>query len=200
MASLSDYEGLKQSIIDTLQRNDVDIDEHVVRFIQLCEDDLNDIDHPYFIARTTFEADAQVTLPGDLKALITLSVAGWGPVKYVSFEDFDLFNENGGSGYYYTLMGEEIFFSSQCVGSTINMTFKRNLNGLSVYNPTNWVLQNFPSAYLYGALKHASVWLVEDERLPMWDGLYNQAMASIEKDAVNRSMPLVSSMTKRKVV
>jgi hypothetical protein len=47
---------------------------------------------------------------------------------------------------------------------------------LSAENPTNVVLTEAPDLYLYGGLKHSAPFLQHDERLPMWNELFNTAL------------------------
>jgi hypothetical protein len=39
---------------------------------------------------------------------------------------------------------------------------------LAAGNPTNWLLQNHPDIYLYGALVESAPFLKDDERIPVW--------------------------------
>lgn len=47
---------------------------------------------------------------------------------------------------------------------------------LDVSNQTNWFTQYAPQAILYGSLLQAMPFLKNDERLPMWQSIYQQAM------------------------
>lgn len=47
---------------------------------------------------------------------------------------------------------------------------------LDVSNQTNWFTQYAPQAILYGSLLQAMPFLKNDERIPMWQSIYQQAM------------------------
>ncbi len=55
------------------------------------------------------------------------------------------------------------------------------LTPLSADTDTNWVLENHPDAYLYGSLVHSAPFLVEDERIAIWQGLFSNALSRIEE-------------------
>jgi hypothetical protein len=47
---------------------------------------------------------------------------------------------------------------------------------LDVSNQTNWFTQYAPQAILYGSLLQAMPFLKNDDRIPMWQSIYQQAM------------------------
>lgn len=62
---------------------------------------------------------------------------------------------------------------------TLNLDYKQRIPALSVSNTTNWLLTAFPNAYLYGALCAAQPYIINDERLPMFQALYREAVDGI---------------------
>lgn len=51
---------------------------------------------------------------------------------------------------------------------------------LSGQNPgTNWILQNHPEAYLYGALTAAAPYLMDDARVSVWGNLFTTALEDV---------------------
>jgi hypothetical protein len=51
--------------------------------------------------------------------------------------------------------------------------------GLSDSNTSNWILDYFPDAYLYGSLVHSAPYLVDDQRTQVWASLYQNAIDGI---------------------
>lgn len=47
---------------------------------------------------------------------------------------------------------------------------------------TNWVLTNHPNVYLYGALKHAALWLKDPEGSATWAEMYNEHVGRLERE------------------
>lgn len=66
----------------------------------------------------------------------------------------------------------------------IELIYRREIPALSDSNASNWVLQYYPDAYLYGALLHSAPYLTEDERLPTWTALFASAVEGINADDV----------------
>jgi hypothetical protein len=48
-----------------------------------------------------------------------------------------------------------------------------------VDTPTNVVLDTYPELYLYGALIEAEPYLVDDQRIALWKGMYDDAVTRI---------------------
>jgi hypothetical protein len=46
---------------------------------------------------------------------------------------------------------------------------------------TNWLLEDSPDVYVYGMLLNFAQYLVEDERIPMWEGSFMTAMKEMER-------------------
>jgi len=59
---------------------------------------------------------------------------------------------------------------------------------------SNWILANHPDAYLYGTALHSAPKLGNDNRLPMWDRFYSNAIKGIKRaDFEKRSSELQRS-------
>jgi hypothetical protein len=54
---------------------------------------------------------------------------------------------------------------------------------------TNWLLTSHPDVVLYGALVEAERYVMNDERVAMWEGKLNQALASLEASGQRREVP-----------
>ena len=55
--------------------------------------------------------------------------------------------------------------------------------------PTNWLLTNHPSLYLFSALAEASVYTLEDDRAQIWEAKYRVELNALQAadDAALRS-------------
>lgn len=62
---------------------------------------------------------------------------------------------------------------------TIQVTYMQGIPALTGSAPTNWLLTNYPDAYLFGSLAMASMYIGHDERMPAWVGLANNAINRI---------------------
>lgn len=51
------------------------------------------------------------------------------------------------------------------------LIYRQTITPLSITNPTNWLLTNYPAIYLYAALEQSAPYLKDDQRLPIWIAL-----------------------------
>jgi len=61
--------------------------------------------------------------------------------------------------------------------------------------PSNWLLTAFPNVYLYGALKQASAFAMQDERIPLWEAAYAQAVHKAKRRSEDMAYPMNIQMT-----
>jgi len=52
--------------------------------------------------------------------------------------------------------------------SPINIDYQQGITGLSSAVPTNWLLANYPSLYLFGSLVFAEPYIGDDPRIALW--------------------------------
>jgi len=53
-------------------------------------------------------------------------------------------------------------------------------------NQSNWFTQYAPQALLYGTLLQAMPFLKNDERIPVWQSLYDKAVAMLQNEDITR--------------
>jgi hypothetical protein len=77
----------------------------------------------------------------------------------------------------FTIIGNEIQLKP-IPGSTDNMeiSYFQRLSALSGSNPTNWLTANAPDLLLYGSLIEAEAYLVDDPRIPVWKGAFEESI------------------------
>lgn len=57
---------------------------------------------------------------------------------------------------------------------------------LDASNETNWITEAWPNLLLYATLKEVSPFMKQDERMPVWDGMYQQLKESITADDLKK--------------
>jgi hypothetical protein len=62
----------------------------------------------------------------------------------------------------------------------INLRYYARIPALGTGNPSNWVLDHHPDAYLFGALTEAEPYLLNDDRMPMWKDRGDTAIQAIQ--------------------
>ena len=61
------------------------------------------------------------------------------------------------------------------------MTYYKKFDSLSDTTTTNWVILNAPDVYLYGTLLQAEPFLMNDQRIPIWERGLRQAIADLQE-------------------
>ena len=57
---------------------------------------------------------------------------------------------------------------------------------LDASNETNWITEAWPNLLLYATLKEVSPFMKQDERMPVWDGMYQQLKQNITADDLKK--------------
>lgn len=182
MSVLANYDDLKAEIgyfIDSPE-----LVGRIPTFIRLCETQLNrKISHRRMmqIVNFTWSGD-RLPLPDDFnepRSLYINTTSGVQTPKYVTPEVFDSQYITSGDPYVYTIIGDYIFMNPAPDDATEgSFRYLQDLPALSDFG-TNWCLDNFPDAYLYGSLLQAETYLKGDARLPVWRALYQDAIDGI---------------------
>ena len=82
----------------------------------------------------------------------------------------------------YTIMGDNILFGPTPNSVyTYSMTYYKAIDALSDYATTNWAILNAPDLYMYGTLLQAEPFLMNDERVPLWERGFRQAISDLQE-------------------
>lgn len=184
--SISTYSDLQTSLANWLHRSD--LTALIPDFIALAEAKLSgDLQARSMEVRTTLTTtagNAYVTLPTDMLEMHRLTVQS-DPVYVLSYRSPDELQQD----YPYTTTGKPAVFA--ILGSemqlapipdsayTLELTYKQKIPALSNSNTSNWLLAQWPNAYLYGALCAAQPYIANDQRLQTFQALYQEAVDGI---------------------
>lgn len=90
----------------------------------------------------------------------------------------------------YAITGETLVLGPVPSGTyTLAIDYYKAIPALSTGNTTNWLLTDYPDAYLWGALTMAEAYLKDDARTEVWKSAWDECMAEILKDAIRRRTP-----------
>lgn len=198
--AFENYGQLKSSVAEWLMRKD--LEPQIPQFIRLAEAELDTVLRTReMIRRSRTVAEGQyITLPGDWKKAKNVQrVADNKALGLMAFDEIDRYRadlkagrrHNDGRGpAFYALVGDTMELApSPSPGAPyeIEMIYYAQVPRLLADSSTNWLLRDYPAIYLYGALVHSAPFLKEDERVPVWQNLYQQAVASAnQSDADSR--------------
>ena len=177
------YIELQDQIARLLMRGD--LLPVIPTFITLAESAMNrELRVRQMITRaTTPLQDQHIRLPNDW--LETRQVELYGDnqrtLRYATLDQADAIRFSGGEfPWAYTIVGGEIeVIPALADGTMIEMVYYAKAPALSDASPTNWLIEDWPDAYLYGSLIHSAPYLKEDERLVIWERMYAQVIEQI---------------------
>ena len=198
--SLTTYDNLKTAIANRLHRSD--LTNSIPDYITLCEDKLNkrlrlrameeratsSVSTEYVALPTGFLAIRNIQLNSDPKVRL----------EYVTpdYIDKNYADSATGEPVFYTIVGGEIQLAPPPdTAYTMEMSYFKKLDLAT--DLTNWVLTNSPRVYFYGALLEAVTDLKNDNRVPMWSGLFETALRELEFSDKGDRYPLGGGLQMR---
>ena len=177
------YDDLKTQIADFLNRSD--LTSKLDFFIDATEGELNRrLRTKDMVVRATATADSQyLSLPTDWLEAINIEITSgdFTPLLQQSIESLDVYRKANDN-----TSGQPVFFSivdktlelapTPDTSYTLQLTYYASIAALSSTNTTNFVSTGRPDVYLYGALKQASIYLMEDDRVQMFTAQFELAL------------------------
>lgn len=184
--ALSNFSELKTALANWLHR--ADLEAQIPDFIRLAEIQMDaDVTSRSMEAKVTLTAaagNAELAIPIDLLDIRRLQVLGAfnRVLVYRSADEIAQDNPLGMSGVpeVFSVHGSSLELSPIPDSDySLELLYYQRIPALSDANPTNWLLTICPNAYLYGALLAAQPYLINDERIPMIQSLYRQAVEGL---------------------
>jgi hypothetical protein len=182
------YSELKTNIANYLNRSD--LTSQMDMFIDNVEGEINRrVRRKEMIKRATATADAQyLSLPTDWLEGINVEITSndFSPILQQSIESLDIYrksiNNKTGQPVYFAFVDDTMELApTPDTSYTLQLTYYSKITALSDSNTSNFLSNNHPDVYLYGALKHASIYLMEDERVAMFSQLFEKAFYAKKK-------------------
>lgn len=199
------YDEIKTKVAEYLNRTD--LTSQMDMFIDLTESDINKvIKHQDLIKRANAVAETQYTqLPSDWSRVINveLNTSDHTTLLQQSTESLDLkrtsIDNVSGRPEYFAITDNAIeLCPTPDTNYELQLTYYANIPELSSTNTTNVVSDKFPDVYIYGCCKHASVFLMEDKRVRMFQTLFDKALEEVRLQQERASFGVGSLIPRRK--
>jgi hypothetical protein len=188
--AITTYDELKASIASWLNRDD--LTAVIPDFIALAESSINrDLRHYKMVQRADATLDSRyVQVPEDWLETMRFSITSGTTFRIEPTSIDDLVqlrqqnNDQSGRPRFYANVGNEIeVFPTPDTEYTMQLMYYGKTPALSASNTYNWLLQDAPDAYLYGALVQSAPYLQDDVRTQVWASLYTNAIQSLQKSS-----------------
>ena len=187
--AITTYAELKSAIADFLNRDD--LTSVIPTFIAAAESQMQrEVRHYKMMQRSTAPIENRYTqVPGRWLETIRFHVTGDKSyrIESTSMDDMLQLRERGsatGRPTHYAHIGETIaVYPTPDTAYTSALLYYEKIPALGDTVTTNWLLQDAPDAYLYGALVHSAPYLQEDARIQVWGSLYAVAVQSVNSQS-----------------
>ena len=158
------------------------------------------------VKRSTATAENQyLALPSDWLEAINIEISSneFRPLMQMSIESLDVYrksiNNKTGQPIYYAIVDNTLELApSPDASYTLQLTYYGKIDALSDSNTSNFVSNNHPDVYIYGSLKHASVFLMEDERAPLFNAQFDKSLEEIRLQQQKREFGKGSLIQRRR--
>lgn len=163
------YEELKIALADTLMR--ADLMGAIPAWIAQAEESFDQaLRIPELVEHDRLPLwSAAADLPDDYLEAYSVNADG----RRLAFVSMHQFRTRQGQPTQFSIFGRTLQLDAPGPRD-VDLHYYRRVPRLSDTRPTNRVLEHHPSLYLYGSLLHSAPYLREDERILVWQGLYQQ--------------------------
>ena len=185
--ALSTYAELKAAIATQIARSD--LTTPIVDFVTLVEADIR-----RDVRIQEMESLATGSLTGETLAFPTrfvlarrLAIAG----KVYTYETPQVYrveSDAGSTVRIFTTIGTNLYILGGASGTAYSLLYLASFAAFSGSTDTNALLANAPDVYLYGACKHASIYLKDDADAAKYAGAYQAAVSQVNgRDAQKKA-------------
>ena len=190
--SISTYSELQSAVADFLNRDD--LASAVPTFIRLAEARFSrDLRHWRMETRSTAELDTQYSaIPADFLQPIRLQITDAPTSEVAPISTAQMLQLRGDrndrvgrpTNYALTAGGIELYPTPDLTYNA-SLVYYARIPALSASNTTNWLLNEAPDVYLYGALVHSAPYLKDDARIQVWEALLAQGINNLNTSSAD---------------
>lgn len=181
---MSTYSQLVSDVSDWLNRDD--LAGVIPSFVRLCEAEIR-----RKVRVRAMETTADITVDAQTVALPTGFIEARrfslnetnGALEYLPPErlwESNLASESAGQPTAFTIEGDNFVFAPTPSGTyTGKLLYYKAFTAFSADADTNWLLDNAYDVYLYGSLLHSAPYIGDDERIQLWERMYQTAVGTL---------------------
>ena len=186
--AINTYGTLKTAVANWLDRDD--LTDRIPEFISLCEATFNRVLRiramETTVSDTTVGGTKTDALPDGYLQMreIHLTTSPVVSLSYITPEIMYRIRSGSTSAKpnSYTIVGDNILFGPTPDGAyTYDMTYYKSFDALTAVATTNWVILNAPDLYLYGTLLQAEAFLMNDQRIALWERGRRQVINDLQE-------------------
>lgn len=185
--AIVNYSDLRTTAATWLHRTD--LTANIIDFITMAEWRMaRDLRIAPLLSSTTLTvaaAGSTAALPTGFLSLVNVSITGGGELQYVPPDTIDRVT-GAGTPWIYTIIGTNIQVApSWTSGGSLSVMFFKKETPLSDAATTNWYITNAPDTLLYATLLEAAPYLMDDNRISIWEQYYKRGVEAINSQYGN---------------
>lgn len=190
------YGELKTLISGYAHRSD--LEGNIPTFVTLATARIGrDVNDPSLTVRATYVADADdqfIILPADVRQITDVyMVTASGRLAVMprtALQMSALYEQQNEEGaMVYCLRGAEMeVVPSLAAGSALEINYRSSLAQFVDDADTNSILSKYPNIYVYASMMELAPFIQGEERLAVWQGLYNEEVRRINEEAEDYEM------------
>ncbi len=173
----TNYAELREAILDELGR--ADLGQQISRWIGLEEIDLvrdAKLEGAEQISSFTLAAGLSQSLPIGWREIYEIAIMYNPPVSLTQIDFKAMRNlqsqSTGGHAQHAVKIGDKFLIEADATGLTCEIYYRGTPEPLSNTNNTNALLRDAPDVLMYGALMKSAPYIGDDQRIPMWNSVY----------------------------
>jgi len=197
-AAVMTYDSLVNDISTYLERTDTATLEKIPQFIMLAEQiiaaDLKFLGNLNVVQSNMVTGEDVLDKPARWRKTVSMNITVNGKRQPVLLRDYEYLREYWPdptqtdtplyySDYDYT---HWLVAPTPDTNYTFEVLYYQRVPPLSSANQTNWFTEYAPQAMLYGSLLQAMPFLKNDERVQLWQAMYQQAIEMLKLENVAR--------------
>lgn len=93
-------------------------------------------------------------------------------------------DDTAGDPAYYKVRNDRTYlYPSPASTATVEATYYEGVTALGTSHNTNWLLNAYPGAYLYGSLEQAIPYVGDDQRIPVWTNAKERLLEMMKRES-----------------
>lgn len=199
MAYPTTYAGWIDCIRKTLDLDDYD-DDTIGGYISLAQTRLNRELNSQWMEKNsqlTIAVSPSVaiipTVPDYNRVRLVSPATGGLPLDVLAFNEYKTLvagnNSGGQAPINYAIEGQKLYiYPVPVVGDIFDFYYYAMVPEITILAPSNIFTQYHPDMFIYASCLEGTRFIVEDERIPIWNDAYNQGLVSSDNVAKNSKM------------
>ena len=184
------YEQIRTLALSYSDREDEEVISRIDDFILMAEARFNRAfevgDMATRAVLTLVEGLDYYPLPPDFAGLRGITIDGCNTPEYLTIEQVNEAALTGADTLSYTIIGNQLWINPG-QSAPVEIVYYQKIRNLSEADPTNWISNDFPDAYIFGILVEINSFVKDGESMQHWDTRFKETVQQMDySDKIRR--------------